>query len=178
MHVANGNSGVFEWYTAPSGTAGDLISFTERLRITSAGVLDVLSGQIKFPATQVASSDPNTLDWYAEPSYTATATGLTTSPTATVNFVRAGNKVTVALPAISGTSNATTFTLTGGPTTMRPSAARVVQARVQDNGGAVTWGMASIGTDGVITLSADANGAAFTASGTKATAACSFSYII
>lgn len=43
-------------------------------------------------------------------SFTFTATGLTTSPTGTGRYVKHGNLVTLFLPAISGTSNATTFT--------------------------------------------------------------------
>jgi hypothetical protein len=139
--------------------------------------LQIVDG-IGFPATQVASSDANTLDDYREATFTATATGMTTAPTGTVAFVRVGNAVTITIPAITGTSNATSFTLTGGPTTMRPSAARIIPVRVQDNGGAITWGMASIGTDGVITLSKDAAAGAFTASGTKSIAISSASYSI
>jgi hypothetical protein len=50
---------------------------TERVRITSAGVLDLATGagavgQIKFPATQVASADANTLDDYEEGTWTPT----------------------------------------------------------------------------------------------------------
>jgi hypothetical protein len=36
------------------------------MRITASGVLELTQGQIKFPATQVASSDANTLDDYEE----------------------------------------------------------------------------------------------------------------
>lgn len=39
------------------------------------------AGQIKFPATQNASSDPNTLDDYEEFTFTATVQGLTTAGT-------------------------------------------------------------------------------------------------
>ena len=45
-------------------------SYLERVRITSAGVLELAQGQIKFPATQVASADPNTLDDYEEGEWT------------------------------------------------------------------------------------------------------------
>lgn len=52
---------------------------TERLRITSTGVLDVISGQIKFPATQIASADANTLDDYKEGTFTPVVAGSTTA---------------------------------------------------------------------------------------------------
>ena len=52
----------------------DTITFTtagsERVRITQAGVLELTSGQLKFPASQVASSDANTLDDYEEGTFT------------------------------------------------------------------------------------------------------------
>jgi len=58
--------------------------------------------------------------------FTATGTGLTTSPTGTVNYSRYGNTVVMEIPAITGTSNATGFTLTGMPATIFPSAQRGV----------------------------------------------------
>jgi hypothetical protein len=45
-------------------------SAVERMRITSGGVLDLAIGQIKFPATQVASANANTLDDYEEGTFT------------------------------------------------------------------------------------------------------------
>ena len=42
----------------------------ERVRITESGVLSLTQGQIKFPATQVASADANTLDDYEEGTWT------------------------------------------------------------------------------------------------------------
>jgi hypothetical protein len=52
-------------------------SWSEFARITSAGVLDIGTGsgavgQIQFPATQVASSNANTLDDYEEGTFTPT----------------------------------------------------------------------------------------------------------
>jgi hypothetical protein len=41
------------------------------MRITASGVLELTQGQIKFPATQVASADPNTLDDYEEGTFDA-----------------------------------------------------------------------------------------------------------
>ena len=95
------------FYTAPSGTAGNTISFTDRLTITSTGAVIAglisasTTGQvgttlgvggatpsasgsgITFPATQSASSDANTLDDYEEgtwtPVYTPNAGSFTTA---------------------------------------------------------------------------------------------------
>jgi hypothetical protein len=46
-----------------------------RLQVDSNGVLDVKSGQIKFPSVQTASNDPNTLDDYEEGTWTPYLTG-------------------------------------------------------------------------------------------------------
>ena len=46
----------------------------ERMRITSTGVVELGQGQIKFPATQVASANANTLDDYEEGTWTPIVT--------------------------------------------------------------------------------------------------------
>ena len=172
------------WYTAPSGTAGDPITFTQSLAVGKGttlaleGATSAAGTGIAFPATQLASSNANTLDDYREATYTATATGMTTSPTGTVSFVRVGNLVTLEIPVITGTSNATTFTLTGGPTTMRPSASRSFVFNGSDNSGTNVFGRAVLDTGGTITLFTTAGSGAWTASGTKATTAINISYII
>lgn len=84
--------------------AGGAIAFrsggtSDRVRITSAGVLDVLTGQIKFPASQNASSDPNTLDDYEEGTWTPiieTESGSDYTLTShTCRYTKIGNTVTV-----------------------------------------------------------------------------------
>lgn len=181
----------FVWSTAPSGGAGTTATITEAMRLTigrklligtttentSGAVLQVVDG-VTFPATPVASTDPNTLENYLEATFTATATGMTTSPTGTVGAVRNGNAVTLSLPSISGTSNATTFTLTGMPTTLYPSTSKNVLCIIRDNGGAFAVAMANIGSAGVITLYKDTAASAFTASGAKAIYNSQVTYII
>ena len=51
---------------------------TEKMRITSAGVLSLTSGQINFPDTQNASTDANTLDDYQEGTWTPILCEMTT----------------------------------------------------------------------------------------------------
>ena len=62
------------------------------------GALQLSSG-INFPATQVASSDPNTLDDYEEGTWTGTLTGSTTNPTtpvtATGRYTKIGRQVSI-----------------------------------------------------------------------------------
>lgn len=107
--------------------------------------------------------------------FTFTLTGCTTSPTGTGRYVVHGRVVTIFIPAISGTSNATTATLTGLPNALYPN-------RQQDQWGSLTnagtsgFGSYRVKTDGVIELYVGTNYAAFTNSGTKAVNACALTY--
>ena len=110
INSSGANGGYFEWRTsgttiADIGTAQQIFGSggndtfginargarslvfgsnnAERVRITSAGVVELAQGQIKFPATQVPSADANTLDDYEEGTFTPTIAGSTTAGTAT-----------------------------------------------------------------------------------------------
>ena len=60
------------------------------MNLTSAGVVDLPYGQIKFPATQNASADANTLDDYEEGTWTPTFGGAT-DPTGVTYDGRSGS---------------------------------------------------------------------------------------
>lgn len=81
------------FYTTAAGTT----SVAERIRITDAGVVSLNLGQLKFPATQVASSDANTLDDYEEGTWTpATNTsGITINAIQNANYIKIGRFVQV-----------------------------------------------------------------------------------
>jgi hypothetical protein len=74
-------AGVHTFVGADSGTAGDAVSYTACMRISKGQTLALQGASqqtgtgITFPASQNASSDPNTLDDYEEgtwtPSYTS-----------------------------------------------------------------------------------------------------------
>jgi len=74
------------------------INSTERLRFTSNGI-ELTAGNIKFPATQVASADPNTLDDYEEGTWTAAITATNggsqtyTMTASTASYTKIGNVV-------------------------------------------------------------------------------------
>ena len=154
------SAGNYVWRTSTtSGTSGNPITWTTALTIPT-------TGGIQLPNTAIANA--TTLDWYEEATVTLTATGMTTTPTGVARFTRNGDTVTINTPFISGTSNATTFTLTGIPTSFRPTSNRIILLRVQDNSGSLLLGMGVIDLSGNITISKDVGGTAFTASGVKA----------
>lgn len=88
------NTGIF---FPTANTVAASTDGTERMRITSGGVLELAQGKIKFPATQSASSDANTLDDYEEGTWTPIAARYT------------GGNIT----AVYGVSNAGKYTKIG-----------------------------------------------------------------
>jgi hypothetical protein len=100
-------------------------------------------------------------------SYTGTMTGLTTSPTATMNYTRIGRQVVIDIATITGTSNATTMTITGAPVGIRPTTTtKYAAARIQD-AGLSSFGVVRMTTAGTLDFRSDSGGGAFTDSGTK-----------
>lgn len=109
--------------------------------------------------------------------FTVTLTGVSGSVTGSAFSHKDGDRVTIALPTLVGTSNATTLTVTGIPAYLRPLANRaggVVQIRDNSVDSAAT---SSISTGGVITLSR-MDSAAFTASANKGVLGGAISYRI
>jgi len=92
-----------QWLTAPSGAAEGVITWDATpLAINASGA--VLVNNLKFPATQVASADANTLDDYEEGTWTAAF--LAESGTITMDdsyktgrYTKVGRLVTVLLHA-------------------------------------------------------------------------------
>ena len=112
------NAGTHNWFTAPSGTAGNAVTFTQSLTF-GKGTSLALEGAnsqtgtgITFPATQSASSDANTLDDYEEGTWTPTdGSGASLSFTSvTATYTKVGRLVTITCqltyPVTSSTSNA------------------------------------------------------------------------
>lgn len=103
---------------------------------------------------------------YDEGSFTVTATGLTTTVTGTATYVQIGKQVTMYFPILSGTSNATTFTLTGIPAglTSVGGGGYVPLARIVDNGAETSGSLTIYGAEWSVNRPALA---AWTASGAK-----------
>jgi hypothetical protein len=96
------SGGQVNFYGAVSGTAGDTATFSNPLMIDGGNnLVSLLCGQLKFPATQNASSDANTLDDYEEGTWTPTITSQTGSITSTTltaaTYTKVGRKVTASV---------------------------------------------------------------------------------
>ncbi len=161
----NGSSGFRKYRIRVAGNTivlegvSDNEAFTTTLLSASAFLLSLQVGS-KIGSNNISTEEHGT--------YTATLTGCTTSPTGTVRYNRVGTMVVLHIPAISGTSNATTMTLTGTPAALAVGADTTAHAVfVTDNG------TASIGTVSIdaatrtLTFGLGASSAAFTNSGTK-----------
>jgi hypothetical protein len=98
------SAGVFQWRTAPSGNAGNSVTFTTRAELDTTkytinlpiDISNAAAGQIVFPASQNASANANTLDDYEEGNTSPTITsggGSFTTVSGTVNYTKIGNRV-------------------------------------------------------------------------------------
>ena len=112
-----------------------------------------------------------------EGSFTLTATGFSGgAPSGTTKYIRVGSLVLLTIPAIFGTSNATSFTLGTIPAALRPaSTQRTPSIQVTDNN-VLVHGTVSIGTNGVITLGNGIVEGLFTAVLTKGISAVTLVY--
>jgi hypothetical protein len=111
--------------------------------------------------------------------FTGTLTGVTTTVTSAIRYQKDGYAVTLTIPAnLSGTSNATTKTITGMPAAFYPSTAVNGICLAADNGGAYVPAVFSIATNGVIDISANVNFGAWTASGTATILAFTITYVL
>jgi hypothetical protein len=111
---------------------------------------------------------------YTEGTFTATGTGFTAGVTATAQYVRVGKLATLRLPDLSGTSNATTMTVTGLPAAMSPTAV-IRQPVVIQNNGAYALGMMQI-TGTTIDVFSTGGFTGFVATGAKALISTAIAY--
>ncbi len=111
--------------------------------------------------------------------YTVTATGMTASITGTAYYERNGDRVTLQIPTLSGTSNAATFTLTGLPSSLFPARTQGnMTLLIQDNG-VFAFGSIQLNASGVFTVykSATSTGADWTAANAKAAGNFNYTYL-
>lgn len=108
---------------------------------------------------------------YDEGTFTITATGFSGSVTSTARYVRVGKAVTLHIPAMTGTSNANTFTFTGLPAAIQPATTQLILVNVVENNGSFPaigscYAEFAVGS-GTVTLILNGNPSGWTASGTK-----------
>jgi hypothetical protein len=114
---------------------------------------------------------------YETGTFTGTLTGCTTSPTATFNYSRVGNVVTIDCSAgLTATSNTTACTITGLPAAIQPTRSQaIVITNISDNSVGGLLGYFNVAASGTITLALSATSGTrmqaapgnFTAAGTK-----------
>jgi len=138
LHTANANN--FIEVTGSNGGAPSLFTNAGNLGIAPAGGTTTVTGNltvtgtltagsgavgassIAFPATQVPSSDPNTLDDYEEGTWTPTLGGTTTYILRNGGYIKIGKKVFVwGGVAVSVIGSGSTSVISGGPFTSEGS---------------------------------------------------------
>jgi hypothetical protein len=150
----------------------DLASTSASLGASLVGIQD--SGAFFTAATVEAAL----AELHTSGSYTGTFTGCTTEPTVTINYRKTGLLVVLSHGQQSGTSNATSFTITGMPAAIRPTVSRAgVMVAITENS-TIQIGRCTVQTDGVIAYSVGMADAIFTASGSKGVRANTFAYCI
>lgn len=96
-------NGQHVWRSAASGTAGTTVALTQVLAVEKdrslalQGATTQTGAGISFPATQVASSDANTLDDYEEGTWTPSVGGTATYTIQTGRYTKIGSLVHVTL---------------------------------------------------------------------------------
>jgi hypothetical protein len=157
-------AGVFKLRTRTDadGSGKDILTVT-RGTTTAVGSIAIGNATDLAPVTIYGAVTESG----ASGSFTGTLVGCTTSPTATFNWVRSGNLVTVDCNlGLSATSNSTSLSITGAPALLTPARGQSAPCIVKDNAGSYP-GVANV-SGGTISYGlyspAQAN---FTNSGTK-----------
>lgn len=134
-------------------------------------------------ASQLARADHvHQFSDYATENFTGTGVGFSGTASDTVRVTRIGRLVILTLLAsIQGTSNATTFTVTGLPAAYWPATDQYNVARIRDNGN-IAFGVFRVMTTGVIELAPNAlatyNASGWTSSGSKGWVTGSYFYTL
>ena len=151
------SGGSHAWFTAPSGTAGNAVTFTQAMTLNANGALVLQGGNtsasgvgVAFPATQSASSDANTLDDYEEGTWTPTFTSSGTQPVVAYsvqigNYTKIGKFVywSAEITVTAAASGTGTLQISGLPFTA--GASRYVGGGVVTQGSAWTATMPNSG---------------------------------
>lgn len=140
--------------------------FTAAVKAVSVAFLLFCASLPSFAATRYFS-DGSAIEVAADTTvadtFTMGTTGFTSNPSGTARYQTIGRIVVLSIPTLSGTSNATAFTLTGIPAAIRPDAGRNVGAVGVSNAGVGLMGTITVNSDGTATVSAGIVGTLFSA---------------
>ena len=195
LYGTNG-AGTKGWYAQPATfTLGPTLTTIEALTGTANTMLyftgtDVaaLSALSAYARTLLDDADAATMrgtlllgtastQAYTEGTFMATATGFSgTAPSGTAHYRILGKVGVVFLPNFIGTSNATTFTVTGLPAALTPVDLTRQWAPVQDNG---VYGHGVVTVFGTgLTVTRDVASSPWTATGAKALFGHTLTYVL
>jgi hypothetical protein len=110
--------------------------------------------------------------------FVVSTTGLTATMQVTAHYARSGNIVVLYVPSVSGTSNSTSFTLTGLPAGLTPLVSQGFAAIIGQDNGALFAGHARVLSTGVIQFLRNISATGFTNSGTKGSDHLNVAYIL
>lgn len=117
--------------------------------------------------------------------FTGTLTGYASGPTGTVEYTveqfGVGRRITLYWPTITGTSNATSLTMTGLPAALSPTGTiygSFSSGTVINNGGVTTEAQWSVNATTVTFYLGAGSATGFTSSGTKGLAPGQLSYLV
>lgn len=133
-----------------------------------------------FIGTERAIPAPSRVPYVETGSFVVTLTGVSGTVTGTAYYVKQRNLVSIQLPTLSGTSNATTCTITGLPSTLIPAHTQGNLPTLIADNGAFAFGVIQLQTSGVFSCfkSATATGSDWTNSGTKTIANTNINYLL
>jgi hypothetical protein len=168
------NRGVGTWARFARNGLYPVGSNTKALEIDASGHTVLASGKnLTVPGTLSVGGTSLAI---SSGSFTVTATGFTASITGTAYWQKINTFVTIFIPALSGTSNATTFTLTGIPAEIQNSASTVKNVLIEDGSGE-TWGTITVVSGSIWGVHKESTlSTSWTASGYKSLSATTFSY--
>lgn len=185
LHYEGAGAGANDVLLDNTNTAGKDFTLTNSWLVDvtkinlDTGNYDLRKNCILISNNKALGSTPSWIEGWKQyrGSWTANLTGCTATVTSAASYQRVGDVVTIEFATLAGTSNAVTKTITGLPADLRPTTAKAsFPVYVSDNGGAVVVGLATLGTNGTITLYITPASGAWTNAGTAQVVGTSWTY--
>lgn len=149
---------------AMTGTGSVMMSASPTTTGTLTGAAANFSGAVTASTVTTGGGEAFA---YGDTTFTLTATGMTTSPTGTAYATRIGRIVYLTIPFITGTSNSTSFTLTGIPSGWQGIRSENCPLAISDNNTVNEYDNYAVPNAGTITMYRNGSSTGWTSSGTK-----------